>query len=766
MNLGQIISWRQDDRAVLFRCASGATGRIDFIMPQIVRIRATQKERFPTAVLHKYGFIAEQIAGPPFAVAARESEGRLEVGADALQVKIHQETGQLAFYDAQGQCLLQGTDNGVQLEPAGYVVRFNITPDEKFYGFGDQNREQLEHRGTKPRMWIVNVKRYIPIPFFMSSKGYGLFVNTTRDIAFDLGATDSEQLAFSSPGSCVDIYVMAGSGMPELLDLYTRLTGRPVLPPKWSFGLWFICRQQANDHEVITDAHNMRKEGVPCDVIGLEPGWMKVYYDASTQKDWHSERFPRPKWEHLKPYTFTSALKRMGFKLELWECNDYDLSYEAERMAAKRAETNVYAGHPEEEEQLYQGYLEPDEHLSRPRRLDKITIPEEPWFEHHKKFIDQGVDFFKQDGAYQVLEHPDRLWGNQMTDAQMHNLYPLLYSQQMYEGFKEYTGRRPCCFTPAGWAGLQRYTGTWTGDTGGKKETLVACQNLALSGHHLVTCDMDVTIAEGIHYGFLLPWATVNSFNYWRHPWLLGEDLAPIFKDYARLRSRLIPYIYSCAYEAHLTGMPMMRPMVLAFPEEQAGHGYKYQYMLGPSLLVGAFTHELHLPTGEWYDYWNGQKYSGGRTISYNPPENRGGALFVRAGTLLPTQPVQPYVGADKSRALIIEVFPGAQGSFTLFDDDGVSMEFEQGMYGRTELRMQGDEHGLVIRIGERKGSYTNQPERIPTTLRVLSEKRPRRVLKDNQELAAGAWRHDGRYLTIELGDVPQAGCTCSIGWS
>ena len=94
---------------------------------------------------------------------------------------------------------------------------------------------------------------------------------------------------------------------------------------------------------------------------------------------------------------------------------------------------------------------------------------------------------------------------------------------------------------------------------------------------------MDVTIAEGIHYGFLLPWATVNSFNYWRHPWLLGEDLAPIFKDYARLRSRLIPYIYSCAYEAHLTGMPMMRPMVLAFPEEQAGHGYKYQYMLGPS---------------------------------------------------------------------------------------------------------------------------------------------------------------------------------------
>ena len=780
MRVDRISSWIQYGNALLLECPNGIHCRIDALTPHVVRVRASHKGRFPVGLLNKYGFVDDgAMAQDGTFVNASEQDDHIVADTGALKLCWERECGRFTLRDSEEGFLLEGADEWLQLDSSGYEARFAIDEDEKFYGFGDQNRQRLEHRGTRPRMWIVNVKRYIPIPFFMSSKGYGIFVNTTRDIAFDVGAGDPSVLSFASPSGYVDFYVIHGPSLSEMLDRYTQLTGRPVLPPKWSFGLWFICRTQANDHEVITDAYTMRREDIPCDVIGLEPGWMATHYDTSTRKDWHPERFPRPKSAHLEPYTFTAALKRMGYKIELWECNDYDLSIEAERRAGTRAggirDAALSENAASENENRHPGFVEPDEYLNKPRKMDRITIPEEPWFEHHKKFIDQGVDFFKQDGAYQVLDHPDRFWANGLTDADMHNLYPLLYSQQMYEGFKEYTSRRPCCYTPTGWAGLQRYTGTWTGDTGGRAETLVACLNLALSGHHLVTCDMDVTAKESIHYGFLLPWSVVNSWNYWRHPWLLGEELGTTFKEYARLRSRLLPYLYSCAYDAHHTGIPILRPMVLAYPEERACHDRLYQYMLGPSLLVGAFTDEIYLPHGEWYDYWTAECYTGGQALRYTPPEDRGGALFVKAGTLLPTQKTQPFTGADKSKALIIEVFPGQIGSFALFDDDGVSVEYERGMFARTELSLREKSEGteLEVSIGERIGTYTGMPEQIPTTLKIVATRKPVSVSQDGRDLrernegesGEGKWYFDGRHLWVMLGGVPRAGCACRVRW-
>ncbi len=170
---------------------------------------------------------------------------------------------------------------------------------------------------------------------------------------------------------------------------------------------------------------------------------MEKEYDYSTEKRWHPVRFPFPSYAPNGPHTFLAALKRFGYRVELWLCNDYDLSYQAEKHRLIR-EKEVSS--PSE------GDTEKDAHFTSPIYMDKLTKVDQPWFEHLKKFIDQGVDFFKQDGALQVCEHPDRLWGNGMKDEEMHNLYPLLYSQEMFEGFKQYTGRRPCCFTPAGWS--------------------------------------------------------------------------------------------------------------------------------------------------------------------------------------------------------------------------------------------------------------------------------------------------------------------------
>ncbi|MCM8769218.1 MAG: DUF5110 domain-containing protein [Candidatus Omnitrophica bacterium] len=634
---------------VKFRVVNGKNG--------LCRITVT-KEPEKKSGLERYGFLEKNWA-----------RLRLE---DSPRLRIIRKGNRFLVKDVAGRRLISGQVERLGAE--GYKFIFPLAREEVLYGLGDIGRNQIDRKGMKGEMWIRNVTQYIPIPFLMSPQGYGLFVNTTFRHTWDIGHTDPEKLQIFLPHGPADIFIFFGRELKSILSGYTALTGRPCLPPLWSFGLWFICRTQANDFEVISDAVKFREREIPCDIIGLEPGWMEKEYDYSVEKRWHPVRFPFPSYAPNGPHTFLSALKRLGYKVELWLCNDYDLSSQAEKNCHSDRDKSDFFSEDEAEK---------DHHFTAPVVMDKLTKPDQPWFDHLKKFVDQGVDFFKQDGALQVCEHPDRLWANGMRDIEMHNLYPLVYSQQMYQGFKEYTGRRPCCFTPAGWAGLQRYTGTWTGDTGGGPKTLVACLNLALSGHGLVTCDMETTTKEGIHYGFLLPWAQVNSWNYFRHPWLLGDQLYPIFCDYARLRSQLVPYIYTYAYQAHLTGVPILRPLPLEFPKMPEIAKCLNSFFLGRELLVTAFSQEIYLPPGRWVDFWTGETYSGPLSFTYQPPVNRGGGLFLRENSILPLGPISQYVGQslEEKYTIYISLNPESQAEFRLYQDDGTTFDYQKGKY-------------------------------------------------------------------------------------
>jgi len=673
---------------------------INFLTDDIVRVRFSPDGVFPQSPLIRYGFVKDDFK--PIKVKIEEKDKEIIAQTKRIKVVIEKSPLKIKYIDEKGVVIKM--DN-LEIIDKEYKVTFGISDKEGFFGFGDQTRDRIQHYGTKPIMWIENVKRYIPIPFFMSSRGYGMFFNTTWRSKFDIGVTHKDKLSFLSTGGILDYYFIYGPDFKKILGLYTDITGKPYLPPLWSFGLWFICRTQANDFEVVSDALNFRDRKIPCDVLGLEPGWMSENYDLSINKKWHPERFPIPSYAMKGPHTFISAIKRLGFKLELWLCNDYDLSIEEERILGNDISS------PKISKEFAEDDKEKDKHFTEPIIMDKLTIPDQPWFEHLKKFIDQGVDFFKQDGAFQVCEHPDRKWANGMTDEEMHNLYPLLYSKQMYLGFKNYTGRRPCGFTPAGWAGLQKFTGTWTGDTGGGPKTLVACLNLCLSGHSLNTCDMEVFIKEGIHYGFLLPWATVDSWNYWRHPWLLGKELEEVFKFYAGLRYKLIPYIYTYAYLSHKTGIPMMRPLILEFPDDKNTWNILTQYMFGEELMVSAFTDKIYLPAGKWIDYWTGKEYTGPTTIEYKIPENRGGGLFVKSGSIIPFALEMDYIGEKKLDEITIEIFPEKNGKFLLYEDDGVSFNYEKGEFCITEFKYEMNNKNIRLMIGARKGKYKGMPE-------------------------------------------------------
>jgi alpha-glucosidase (family GH31 glycosyl hydrolase) len=479
---------------------------------------------------------------------------------------------------------------------------------------------------------------------------------------------------------------------------------------------------------------------------------METFYDYSTEKDWSPERFPVPSYARHGKDMFLPAARRMGFKLGLWLCIDYDFSYEEERRLGRQVKTEEFKA------EFAEG-AEVDEHFNHARTMDQITKPEEPWFEHLKDFVDQGVDWFKQDGSNQVLDHPDRLYGNGMHDDEMHNLYPLLYNRQMYEGFEEHTGRRPWVFTCAGWAGMQAHCATWTGDTGGGAGPAAACMNLSMSGHGMTGCDMEVHSKEGIHFGFLAPWAQVNSWNYFRHPWLLGEELFGVFYSYARLRYRLIPYLYSCAYEANQTGLPIMRAMPLAYPGDAETFELLSQYMLGPDLLVGVFTDRMYLPEGDWYDFWRNEITAGGQWIEPDIPDDRGGPLFVRAGAIIPTGPDVDYVGQRPDDEYTFYVYPGPVSEFELYEDDGLTQQFKDGACRTTILRQQTDGGTTSVTVQAADGTCEGAVEARRMSFLIPMLAPPRSVTLNGAELAQDAvegafweWDEDLRTVYVDIG--------------
>ncbi len=715
--------------------SGGATVRVDFIAPEIVRVRYGAPDSFGDTGLNRYGFILPDAFGE---VAAECAPKGLDARTSALRVRWDDGVGRLFVENASGKTVFEQVS--AEFAAGGAIVRVRAREDEDWVGFGDQTRERLYHRGHVADCHVRNVKSYAPVPFFMSTAGVAVLVNTTHRIVFDMCATDPDHYEWRDGRGAVDYYVMVGDGFARLLDLYTRLTGRPKLPPVWSFGLWYICRTQANDHEVVNDAVGFRREGVPCDVIGLEPGWMERNYDETTEKEWSRERFPIPSYARTGPHNFFNAIQRLGYHMELWLCCDYDLSFEAERRIG--AGTEAGGGH--ENMGFFQEDAELDTHFSSPRYLDRVTRRDQPWFEHLKKFVDQGAAFFKQDGAYQVLDHPDRLWGNGMLDKEMHNLYPLLYVRQMLEGFEAHTGRRGLTFTCCGWAGFQAWAGTWTGDTGGGLTTLGAMLNTAMVGHSWCTNDMEVTELEAIHFGYLLPWSQINSWNYFRMPWVQGNDLLEAHRFYGRLRSRLVPYIYTCARHATQSGYPVMAPMTLAFQDDPECRELKLQYMLGRDLMVCAFARDAYFPQGRWLDFWTGEVVEGGARRAISWPEGRGGGLYVREGGMVPLGPVMQYRGEAPVDEVELVVFPGdAPGSFELYEDDGVSFDYREGGFATTPMSVARRGGSVVVDVAETRGVYDGMCTDRRWTLRVSVAGKPSRVRLDGRALGEGEWRFD-----------------------
>lgn len=680
----------------IVQLACGDFIQITAVYPGILRFRLGATKCFAPSSVEKFGILQTEFE--PLPLLAEERNGETLISVGAYRISLNRSTSEIIVLD--GNEIMTRFTPCHAVGQRGNGLDIGIAKEEKFYGLGYRHANHLQLRGASYRNHVAYGQSYGPIPFLMSSKGWAVYYNTTYDSYFDIGNTDKDQIHIWSEGSDFDVFIMLADSYKQLIGLFTQITGRPALMPLWGYGFLFICNEKENQFDVLNDADKFMTNKIPCDMLGLEPGWMSKYYDESLEKDWDSEKFYMPWWDEnrsiFKDVTFIGALKRYGFKLSLWMCCEYDIFAEEMRREQQKAAAETATEKPYGFEKLD---FDPKAH--GPRYMDKYREKDVSWFDHLKKFIDSGVEAFKQDPAYVVNDHPDRLYANGMTDAEAHNIYSTVLAKQMHESYKAYTGKRSMYFMGTAYTGIQRWEPTWTCDSGGRDEVLLGILQYGLCGHMNVTCDMDVHSADGIHFGFLLPWSLVNSWASVEHPWWLGKELYDVFVYYARLHYSLIPYIYSYAFEGHFSGLPIVRAMNLMYEKDENCDDLTHQYMLGDFLLVGAFTDRIYLPEGKWYDFWTGESYEGKQLVEYACPKDRGGALFVKAGAIIPRWRDDVLSAeSENSRELIIEYYEGAPGSFALYEDDGVSYGYEQDRYAKTEMSITcSDKDRVDIRL-------------------------------------------------------------------
>ena len=739
----------------------GQVLRIQACQNEIFRIRISSTGEFQETVMERYGIINTD--WEPTGATHKKKNGKHIISTDSYCLTVDPLAGDMTVTDIKGQCVVEKisfvqpkdaivhklaaslnsyfgemrrdeaiigsgkSDTSAQAQlldevgdlSKGRIIDITLKEEERFYGGGSTSRSNIQHRGTALRMWATYQKAEIPMPFIMSSLGWGIFNNTTVKNYFDIGRFQKDKLFVYNSEGDPDFYLLLGKQMTEVIDHYTRVTGRPYLLPKWGYGLAFGGNTMEDQLDILNDALRFREEQIPCDIFWLEPQWMEKRYDFSTSKNWNFDKFPaEPYWEKEKfpkyehPTLFISRLHGLGFKLALWLCIDHDMSIaEEDKLALERGMS-----------------LSGKEH----------------WFQHLTRFIDQGVDGFKLDPAHTLDEHPDLVYYNGLTDREMHNLNQVLLPKQMYETFRSHKGIRSFHHYCGGYAGTQHWGVSTSGDNGGDKVAMLDQLNLGLSGFVNTSADVLVEVSDNkaaMHMGFFLPWIQVNSWYNLLHPWYMNPKEKETFRFYATLRNSLHPYIYSAALQGSQSGMPILRAMPLVFPDDRTVDNITNQFMFGDHLLVGVNSDSLYLPKGKWINYWTGETVKGNKTILATVPETRGGSLFIREGAIIPYQKPTQFIGENALDTIELRIYPCQSSSYTLWEDDGITFAYEKGDFSKTKIDCADAGQNTEIIFNPIEGQYEGMPKERTWELEIFSDTRPVHLLVNGTQ--TDDWKYE-----------------------
>ena len=492
---------------------------------------------------------------------------------------------------------------------------------ELIYGLGERFTAFTKN-GQSVAIWnedggTSTYQSYKNIPFYISNKGYGVFVNHPEKVEFEIGTEQVTKTAFSVEGGYLDYYLFNGPSMKEVLKRYTDLTGKPSLPAPWTFGLWLSTSFTTNYDEetVMSFVDGMLDRGIPLRTFHFDCFWMKEFH--WTDFVWDSRVFPDPKG-------MLSRIKAKGLNICVW-INPYiaqESCLFAEGMEkgyfVKRTNGDVWQW------DMWQPGM----------ALVDFTNPDAcTWYQEKLAgLLDMGVDCFKTDFGERIpvdgIEYFDH------SDAKkMHNYYTYLYNKTVYDILEKKRGKgEAVLFARSATVGSQKFPVHWGGDCWSDyesmEESLRGGLSLLMSGFGFWAHDIggfESTSTPDVYkrwvaFGLLSSHSRLHGSTSYRVPWAYDEEAVDVVRFFTRLKARLMPYLYKTAIQANKTGVPTMRSMVLEFTEDRTCHYVDKQYMLGDSLLVAPIFNEesladYYLPAGRWTDFFTGEVKEGGRWI-------------------------------------------------------------------------------------------------------------------------------------------------------
>jgi alpha-D-xyloside xylohydrolase len=649
------------ERGFRTSCEAGPI-EVTAFAPGILRLRLGQPSEPDFGIL-----VVEPV---PQDVEVDETEDGVALRAGSLRLSLR--PGPLRFEIVRrGQTLLQSTTDGtfgeqLRVPPfartaEGWLAALALESGEAVFGHGEK-WGPLDHRGQLLRSRVedalgVNAEAsYKNTPFAWTSRGWGLFVHTAAAVTHGVGhpgwSHRSYVLEAEDP---LDLFLIVGDGPAEILERYTWLTGRPPRPPRWSLGVWFSRAFYKDADEVLATARKLRARKIPADVILLDG---QAWQDNRTRFrfEFDPARYPDPR-------AVLDELHALNFKVCVWEYPMVSLrgplfaEFEAKGWLLKNPATGRAVVHDWGE-----ASKDPFSPL-QPSGLIDFTHPEAYayWRDGHAKLFELGVDVIKTDFGEQV---PNQCVAHGTADgAKLHNVYPLLYHRCVFEATERARGQG-FVFARAGWAGCQRFPAHWGGDPQADWEALAASIRGALSwgvsggacyatdvGGFLGTPDPELYVrwAQAAVFASHMRFHGTSP----REPWVFGDRIEAIIRDWLELRYRLIPYLERCLEDAESTGIPVMRAMPLVFPDQPELWTFDTQYMLGPSLLVAPILRpdgrvRLHLPGGQWRDLLTGDRFEGGRSLELTYALDRF-PVFAREGAEIPWGPIVQHTEESRT---------------------------------------------------------------------------------------------------------------------
>lgn len=592
---------------------------------------------------------------------------------------------------------------------------FAVQDVNSYYGFGERF-DRLDHahsilkNESRDTGGVKGTDTYKPVPFFMSLRGYGLWVDTFSDATFDLNVTDARRVGIRVRGKTLRFVLFEGPRFPTILERFTALAGRAQLPPYWALAPWKARDYHRNQKEVDEDVDRYRQLGLPASVILIDSPWATNYntYEfnpkqfenaAAMIRHLHSEGYKLVLWHTSWINQENNPPREQGFQDKLPTTAAANFA-EAEKNGylLHRADGSTYLG------QWWKG---------KGGLIDFTNPAARKWWQSQvAQAIAAGADGFKDDDAE----------GNFIGDVKfssgedlrtVRNRYAVDYNRAVAEVLTERKGKDWVLFQRSGTIGSHTLPLFWGGDndasfspTNGLPTVVTAGLNAAISGISLWMSDLGgynktartdpdpVLFARWTEYSALSPGMEVMSgYNF--GPWDYGEDGLQIFRQYSVLHMSLFPYRYAAAQESARTGLPMMRPLLLMHQDDPEARAADTEYYFGPDLLVAPVLspvtqRAVYLPEGDWIDYWSGQRLAGRQTVAVDAPLNRI-PLFVRAGAILPKIPedVMTLVpssdyGDHQVKTLdarrVYEIYPGERlAAIRDFEGRGIEPGAERG---------------------------------------------------------------------------------------